>query len=279
MSILKHYDHDGLYMHYSFDYSPDSGDFQTHFHDRYELLYVKRGKGRFISEGRIYPLISGAVFIVKRGEMHALEIDSSYPYERMAINFDKRLFEGIDRSGVLFEPFGRENILYTTVAVTESLDKICVIPPDVRGEPLRLRILTHLATALLEIANAYQTEGEPYRDIAILNMSVRLAIKYIHDNLFMHLTLDEIARASFMSKSHISRVFREITGKTVWEYITLKRLIAAHRRLARGEAPAEVAKACGFQYYSTFWRTYKKVFGYSPSQHLKTGSSGDMIVF
>ena len=279
MSILKHYDKDGLYMHYSFDYTPDPTDFYTHFHDKYELLYIKCGKGRFISEGRIYNLMSGSVFIVKRGETHRLEIDPAYPYERVAFNFDRKLFETVDRSGILFEPFGKDNILYSGAQITDNLDKICRIPPDVKEEALRVRILSHLIPALSEIACAYAAEGSPYQDQAILNMSVRLAIKYIHDNLYQDLPLDEIARNCFVSKSYISRLFRETTGKTIGEYITLKRLIAANRMLARGEPPTAVAAACGFKYYSTFWRDYQKVFGISPSEKRSATSVGAPIAF
>ncbi|MGM9647962.1 MAG: AraC family transcriptional regulator [Eubacteriales bacterium] len=278
MSVLTHYDKDGLYMHYSFDYAPDPTDFWTHFHDRDELLYVKCGKGRFISEGRIYNLVGGSVFIVKRGETHRLEIDPAYPYERMAFNFDRRLFETVDRSGILFEPFGKDNILYSGGQITDNLDKICRIPPDVKKEELRVRILSYLFPTLSEIACAYTAEGLPYQDKAILNMSVRLAIKYIHDHLYQDLSLDEIARGCFVSKSYISRLFRETTGKTIGEYITLKRLIAARRMLARGDHPTAVAAACGFKYYSTFWRDYQKVFGTAPSDRQVAASMGEPYI-
>lgn len=278
MSTLKHYNKDGLYMHYSFDYTPDPSDFYTHFHSRHELLYVKSGKGRFISEGRVYNITGGSVFIVKRGETHKLEIDPSHPYERVALNFEQKLFEGVDRTGLLFEPFGKDNILYSGKAITDSLDHICRIPPDVKEESLRLRIISRLLPALSEIATVYATHTEPYQDTTILNMSVRLAIKYIHDNLYHTITLDEIAQHSFMSKSHICRLFRETTGKTIWEYITLKRLIVANRMLYRGEKPTDVAIACGFKYYSTFWREYKKVFGCSPSEKRNDSSMGEALV-
>ena len=278
MSVLKHYDKDGLYMHYSYDYHPDPNDFYTHFHSRYELLYIRSGKGRFISEGRIYNISGGSVFIIKRGETHKLEIDPNYPYERVAFNFEHRLFETIDRAGILFRPFGNDNILYTGNTITDHLDRICRIPPDVKEEALRTRILANLIPTLSEIATVFMSAKEPYHDPTILNMSVRLAIKYIHDNLYRNMTLDEIAQHAFMSKSHISRLFRETTGKTIWEYITLKRLIAANRLLLRGETPTTVAALCGYQYYSTFWRDYRKVFGCTPSQTQANSSAGAPII-
>ncbi|MBQ7364489.1 MAG: AraC family transcriptional regulator [Clostridia bacterium] len=278
MSILRTYDQDGFYLHYSFDYTPDPTDFWTHFHARYELLYVKKGKGRFICDGRVYRLFDGAVFLIKRGEVHRMEIDPTYPYERMVFNFDHTLIDSVDRTGLLFEPFGKDHIVYTETTVTEVLDKLAGISPDVVGEGFRVRAASILLSALSEIAAVYQREDKSLYDIGDMtgeHMSVRLAVKYIHDHLFLEMTLDDIAKAAFMSKSHISRLFRETTGKTIWGYITVKRLIAAKRMLSRGEPPAEVAAACGFRHYSTFWRSYQKVFGTSPTEERKNLSAGE----
>ena len=277
MGILRHYDRDGFYMHYSYDEIPDVNDFWTHFHDRYELLYVKKGRGRFICEGRVYPLIDGAVFLVKRGEVHRIEIDAGYPYERMAFNFDKTAMQSVDRTGSLFSSFGKDNILYTEKHVLGILDRISDIPADADHEVFRVRALSILLFALSEIAILQVSDEESYHEEAIQHTSVRMAVKYIHDNLFREITLDDIARNAFISKSHISRLFRNTTGKTIWEYITVKRLITAKRMLARGDSPQEVAKACGFRYYSTFWRSYQKVFGCSPTDKREDGSAGTPI--
>ncbi|MBR2986648.1 MAG: helix-turn-helix transcriptional regulator [Clostridia bacterium] len=278
MGILRHYDRDGFYMHYSFDRVPDVNDFWTHFHDRYEVLYVKQGRGRFICEGRIYQLTDGLVFLVKRGEVHRIEIDDTYPYERMAFNFDKTAFLSVDRTGMLFEPFGKETIVYTEDGVRQALDKIADIPACLDHEAFRVRALSLLIRALSEIRFCCDREEEEDHG-KITHTSVRMAVKYIHDNLFSEITLDAVAKAAFMSKSHISRLFRETTGRTVCEYVTVKRLIAARRMIERGEHPTEVAAVCGFRHYSTFWRSYRKVFGVSPTEECAFASAGEPIAF
>ncbi len=277
MHLLKRYDKEGLFFQYAYDLTPDPHDFFTHFHDTYELLYIKRGKGKFISEGRIYNLIPDSLFITKRGETHRMEIDPSSPYERLVINFPRDLITALDRSTLLLEAFGQDNILYLGREVTEPLEKLCHLPPDLADEQLRITILGQLFPTLVAVMNTYLSEKEPYQDPDILNLSVRLAVKYIHDNLYEDLSLDAIAKAAFMSKSHISRLFRETTGKTIWEYITIKRLIAASRMIARGVSPADAASACGFAYYSTFWRSYKKVYGHTPTKQSQPSSAGRPI--
>ena len=70
--------------------------------------------------------------------------------------------------------------------------------------------------------------------------------------------------APFISKSQLNRKFRNVTGSTVWEYITAKRLILAKELLVRGEKPTSVYTKCGFNDYTSFYRAYKTKFLHSP---------------
>ncbi|MBP3913408.1 MAG: AraC family transcriptional regulator [Lachnospiraceae bacterium] len=58
---------------------------------------------------------------------------------------------------------------------------------------------------------------------------------------------------------------RKASGTSVWKYISIKRLLAAHARILRGDSVSEAAYACGFGDYSSFFRMYKKHFGRAPS--------------
>ena len=72
---------------------------------------------------------------------------------------------------------------------------------------------------------------------------------------------------NFISKAQLWRSFKETTGYSPWNYITLKRLIKAKQLIESGEAPTKIFSECGFSDYTTFYRAYKKHFGHSPNQH------------
>lgn len=94
---------------------------------------------------------------------------------------------------------------------------------------------------------------------------VQEMIRYINQNLDSPLTLEGLARTFYMSKNHLTALFKRATGITVARYILYKRMAVVRRELAMGMPAAEAAAKAGFGDYSSFFRAYKKMFGCAPS--------------
>jgi AraC-like DNA-binding protein len=76
--------------------------------------------------------------------------------------------------------------------------------------------------------------------------------------------LDDLAVLAGLNRAHLVRVFRRATGTTPHAYLIDRRVRAARRLLARGEAPAEVAAACGFCDQSHLNRAFKARLAVTP---------------
>ena len=77
-------------------------------------------------------------------------------------------------------------------------------------------------------------------------------------------TLEDLAGVARLNRAHLVRAFRKATGTTPHAYLTDRRFRAARRMLAAGEAPAEVAAACGFCDQSHLNRVFKARMGVTP---------------
>lgn len=80
-------------------------------------------------------------------------------------------------------------------------------------------------------------------------------------------SLGTLARDAGISPFHFARLFRELTGRPPHRYLTGVRLREAARRLREG---APVTGACfesGFGNLSHFIRSFRRVFGVSPSRY------------
>lgn len=64
------------------------------------------------------------------------------------------------------------------------------------------------------------------------------------------------------------RLFKQETGYTLGQYITQKRLLLARELILSGVPSTQVCFDCGFRDYSTFSRSYKKLFQESPRETL-----------
>jgi AraC family transcriptional regulator len=81
------------------------------------------------------------------------------------------------------------------------------------------------------------------------------------------LTLDRIAGEAAVSPFHFARMFRALTGETIFHCVTRLRLrAAADMLLARTDRPVtEIAIAVGYDAASSFNKAFKKTFGTSPT--------------
>ena len=90
-------------------------------------------------------------------------------------------------------------------------------------------------------------------------------LRYINEHLTERLTLEGLADKFYMSKNHLTAIFKRAAGTTVARYILYKRMTIARKELAEGTPAAEAAIKAGFGDYSSFFRAYRKMFGCAPS--------------
>ena len=98
-------------------------------------------------------------------------------------------------------------------------------------------------------------------------------LRYIDEHLSEDLDAEIIARAFFISKYHMMRLFRRETGTTVHLYITQKRLVKARELMDSGMRATEACYRSGFRSYSSFTRAYSKYFGTTPTGRMGAAHS------
>lgn len=98
-----------------------------------------------------------------------------------------------------------------------------------------------------------------------IDATVELACRYIEAHSHEKLTLDDIARHSFVSSGHLCRVFREQKSVTINQYITQHRLERACA-LLRGSSlsMSAVGKSIGYPDSSYFSRLFSRHYGRPP---------------
>ena len=102
---------------------------------------------------------------------------------------------------------------------------------------------------------------------------VNEALHHIHSQLAAGLDINALARTACYSVHHFQRIFREITGESVHDYIRRSRLEwAANLLVFNPESPIiEVANECGFKSSASFNHAFKTYFGYTPGAWRKEG--------
>ena len=96
-------------------------------------------------------------------------------------------------------------------------------------------------------------------------------IGYIHSHYAEELTLDELSGRFYISKSRLSKIFRDTTGFSIGNYIIIYRIKRACVLLIEGESVQNVGRMVGFNNNTHFIRMFKKHMGCSPGRFAKRG--------
>lgn len=245
---------------------PRQEQYTMHTHSKAELYCFMGGSGVFHIEGTEYALEVGDVLIMAPGESHYIELDCSQPYDRCCVHFDPDLFQAMDPQNLLMKPFlerkpGTLNLYkgYEFKGGSRHYwDSMALQEGD-----RRLNALIGIMGLMNEIYSIYLSRDMEAH--ATGNTVEYRIIRYLNKNLSANISLDDICRKFFISKSQLCRLFKKATGTTIWQYITIKRLNLAQRMLREGEKPTKVCFDCGFNDYSAFYRAYLKQYGHGPN--------------
>lgn len=90
---------------------------------------------------------------------------------------------------------------------------------------------------------------------------------YLEDHLFHEMTLDAVSDHVNLSKFHLLRLWKGITGTGLMEYVRLRRLAMSLGDLIQNKNTMDfVAAKFGFGCERTYTRAFKEAYGVSPSK-------------
>ena len=257
---------DNIYTRHAREENTDGAGYVMHIHDRCELYFFMDGNVDYLVEGSVYAMKPGSLLLIRPGEVHMPRLNGMGPYERYAVNFPIDIFDFLDPERRLTKPFtdrplGKSN-LYFRPEYKRLFDKICDPYPD--DYERRLGIFSALLQIMTDIGNEF-SPGKKEKGARNKPLSAQI-IEYVNENLSGELSVPGIAEHFYISTSQLSRIFKQYTGASPWEYITAKRLIRAKSMIEEGEGASRAALECGFGDYSAFYRAYIKRFGCAPTE-------------
>ena len=92
---------------------------------------------------------------------------------------------------------------------------------------------------------------------------------YIREHLTEDISLERLENEFYISRYHIVREFKKLTGETPHSYIVKSRLDLCRHYIEQGKSIREVYALGGFGGYNHFFRAFKKEYGVTPMQYYK----------
>ena len=243
---------------------------EPHWHSSIEISYTLSGSiSDFFIAGQSYKTQPGRILVVNSAELHSIRAihDPKQDPRALTIIFPYRIIKRY-RPDIQAYQFTINSVdleegarLPAYQALQEKLTAIADLyytRDHLRKTILLLEILELLLDHFLEKRRITlsdkqdRQQKERITDIKI----------YIEDNFRAELALEDIANASYLSKEHLARFFKEQKNITVIQYLNYVRAKHAYPLLLEGQMTAtQVALDCGFSGLRTMDRALVKNYG------------------
>ena len=243
----------------------------SHYDESMVITYFIHGTGILWVEGHTTPIHEGDLLLLNSNEFHRCYFDAHPQHERLSIYLYPSLAESFCvPSGSLFSaflsrPLGQWNVIPGSLLHEQQIDQflLSMKHPTPGDDDAAVLLQCQVVQLLLLLKNTMQQmqSGPQY---STTNKTVSRAIEYINLHLTEDLSTASIAKALFVDKSYLCRVFKTYTGATLSDYISKKRIDYASKLLDLGLSRTEACYKSGFGNYSSFYRYYRR---YKKEEH------------
>lgn len=161
---------------------------------------------------------------------------------------------------------GYSDFKYTRLAIQSKVIDYILKPIDPQD------LNNSIAAAMTEIEKEFPASGITREDSAATgNPLINEVLHYIGKHYMEDLSLSSLADTFFLSKEHLSRLFKRETGTNLFSYIMELKLNDAKELLSSTEMTLEeIAFKLGFSNGNYFSKVFKKNTGQSPREYRST---------
>lgn len=148
---------------------------------------------------------------------------------------------------------------------------------DAQTSPHILNSLTALQSRALRLCRAYTSAvSDPENPAAEPDISEQIVQEIRARFRDPDLCLGSLSAKFQLSESYISMLVKKQTSETYAAFVNTLRMNEAMLLLTRTDAGIdEIAGRCGFLYKNTFYKAFKKAFGYPPNAYRQSTGQGD----
>jgi AraC-like DNA-binding protein len=257
--------------------------FTNHWHKHIELLFCLSGKAIIECNSVPYTMEANDLIVLNSNDLHA-GVAASKDLFYYALIFDPDILHSpfFDAAETKFiTPITQNLILFSHKIVSDMEIKSCIlsIVKELDDQQLgyELSIKSHLFRILTLLLRNYVAQVLTVNDhpMRMKNLNRFTPIfQFIEAAYQEELTVEALADMAGLSRFHFSRLFKELTGRSVTEYVNGIRIGRAEYLLYNTSMTvSEIALAAGFHDIYYFSRIFKKFKNIAPTDMRKNRSS------
>lgn len=249
-----------------------------HFHDTYELYYLLEGERYYFIDKETYRVGAGDVVLVRPNQIHKTSMSKTSYHNRMLLQIKREAFDNLLKGNgfLTLEELYDRNMQIISLRKKDAdilKDMILQITEEIREKQKGYELMVKVKLLeLLVLLSRYRKNVLPDRREQTAQTAKHQKVHEVADYLQLHPDtrecLEELADRFYISKSYLSRIFKEVTGFGVNEYTNIVRVKKAQNLLVYGDySVTEISELLGFESITYFERVFKKYTLYTPLRY------------
>ena len=253
----------------------------VHWHDEFEIIYVRSGFLAVSISGESYIGKTGDAFVVSPGNLHLMGSQTGtvdyytflFPLKYISFRTDDMLDEK------LLEPLNSGHLMICP-RVKDTAKELCeqlIEIYEAKKDESESKITTQVRTKIILLQFILEMWKKGFvieNDTSGRNTVEKEMVSYIQQNFTGKISLREFGQQFHLSEKYISRYFKEHFHITLSQYVTYLRLEHAKQLLQDTDIPVtDVAMQSGYQNVSYFIRSFQKAYAVSPLKYRKNNYS------
>jgi AraC-like DNA-binding protein len=251
-----------------------------HFHPEYEIYYLLEGARYYFIENKTYKVGKGCLVLINSSMIHRTSMIEKTQHDRILVEIAEdpfpQFFEattGMAMSRFFFEHSGVFELGETAQAIIKNL-LFSAMDEYQKQLPNHQTIIMMKITELLLNVARFKADKRVFYNSAKSQSPKHLKIdeiaEYIQLNCDKVSSLDEISRKFYVSKGYLCRIFKEVTGFTVQDYINIHRIQKSQELLKESKmSMAQIAGSVGYKSLTNFERMFHRYTETSPLKYRK----------
>ncbi len=244
--------------------------FPPHLHNYIEIYYNIRGCRRYLINDRYYPCEKNDMFLTPALQIHKSLLYPVDEYERCIISLSSKMVEKLKSLPNMpsnpFKAIFKEDIVsHKTHLSDEEHDKLIELVTIYNKENDETEKFIILLKILKFIAYKFENDTVLDQNFAPETEADKI-LDFIERNFRSQISVSQLAKDMALSESQLYRMFTRETGMTIKEYLIKRRIAEAKKMLQQGFSVKKACFGSGFNDYSNFIKSFKKLEGHSPGQ-------------
>ncbi len=261
-SILLHINH-------------ETDNYSTHWHTAIELIMPITNFYTVTIGKTSYRMMEGEILVIPPGELH--ELIAPEEGVRRILLFDFSLISNLKGFSNIASILNQPRLINEATA-PDILPQLQSLFDEITSEYTSKNTLREAAIYALIIqmfvllGRKYMSTENLFPDVKVNKQKeyiekFNLIFEYINNNFMEDISLETIADVAGFSKFHFSRLFRQFTDMSFYDYLNQRRVKEAEKLLLNPSLSiTEIALRSGFSSISTFNRVFKSFKECTPTE-------------